>query len=187
MPSGDYQTKVPGAHGSRGQAGGDAEVVVSVRGLGKRYRLYARPEDRLKEQLLWRFGRQYGRDFWALRGASFEIRRGERFAIIGRNGSGKSTLLQVIAGTLPATEGEVLVRGRVRALLELGSGFNPQFTGRENVRVNAALLGLTAREVEASLARILAFAEIGPFIDQPVKTYSSGMLLRLAFAVATEI
>lgn len=164
-----------------------AGASVVVREVGKVYRLYGKPEDRLKEQLLWRFGRQYGRDFWALAGVSFSIGRGERFGVIGRNGSGKSTLLQIIAGVLAPSAGEVQVRGRVAALLELGSGFNLQFTGRENVLMNAALLGLSPGEIDARYDSIVAFADIGAFIDQPVKTYSSGMLVRLAFAVATAV
>src|SRR4051812_1369429 len=130
--------------------------------------------------LFSRFGRRYGHDFWALRGASLEVAPGERVGIIGRNGSGKSTLLQMIAGTLSPTEGEVVVEGRVAALLELGSGFNPEFTGRENVLMNGAILGLTARQMEARMDAIVSFADIGEFLDQPVKVYSSGMFVRLA-------
>jgi lipopolysaccharide transport system ATP-binding protein len=165
----------------------EGAAAVVVRAIGKAYRLYRKPEDRLKEQLLWRFGRQYGRDFWALSDVSFSVGRGERFGVIGRNGSGKSTLLQIIAGVLAPSIGEVRVRGRVAALLELGSGFNLQFTGRENVVMNATLLGLDPSEIEARYDGIVAFADIGDFIDQPVKTYSSGMLVRLAFAVATAV
>jgi lipopolysaccharide transport system ATP-binding protein len=159
------------------------DVVISVRNVGKMYRIYDRPQDRLKHMLLWRFGRHYGREFWALRNVSFEVRRGETVGIIGRNGSGKSTLLQIIAGTLAPTEGEVQVKGRVAALLELGSGFNPEFTGRENVYLNGAILGLSREEIDARFDDIAAFADIGEFIDQPVKFYSSGMVVRLAFAV----
>ena len=159
------------------------DVVLSVRNVGKMYRIYDRPQDRLKHMLLWRFGRHYGREFWALRNVSFEVRRGETVGIIGRNGSGKSTLLQIIAGTLAPTEGEVQVKGRVAALLELGSGFNPEFTGRENVYLNGAILGLSREEIDARFDDIAAFADIGEFIDQPVKFYSSGMVVRLAFAV----
>jgi ABC-type polysaccharide/polyol phosphate transport system ATPase subunit len=161
--------------------------VITVDRLGKMYRLYDRPQDRLKHSLLWRFGRHYGREFWALRDVSFEVRRGETFGIIGRNGAGKSTLLQILAGILEPTVGEVHVRGRVAALLELGSGFNPEFTGRENVFLNGAILGIPRSEMERHLDDIVAFADIGPFIDQPVKLYSSGMLMRLAFAVATHV
>ena len=160
------------------------DVVISVRNVGKMYRIYDRPQDRLKHMLLWRFGRHYGHEFWALRNVSFEVRRGETVGIIGRNGSGKSTLLQIIAGTLAPTEGEVQVKGRVAALLELGSGFNPEFTGRENVYLNGAILGLSREEIDARFDDIAAFADIGEFIDQPVKVYSSGMYARLAFAVA---
>jgi lipopolysaccharide transport system ATP-binding protein len=157
-------------------------LAIVVRNVSKLYRVYDQPQDRLK-QLLWRGYRSYGRDFWALRDISFEVRRGEMVGIIGRNGSGKSTLLQIIAGTLAPTTGEVGVGGRVAALLELGSGFNPEFTGRENVMLNGTLLGLSREEVLRRFDEIVAFAEIGPFLDQPVKTYSSGMLVRLAFAV----
>lgn len=163
-------------------AGAGAEVAVAARGVSKCYEIYARPIDRLKQTLL-RGRRQYYREFWALRDVSFEIRRGESIGIIGRNGSGKSTLLQIIAGTLRPTEGEVEIRGRVAALLELGSGFNPDFTGRENVYLNGAILGLSSEQVDARFDDIAAFADIGDFIQMPVKTYSTGMLVRLAFAV----
>jgi ABC-type polysaccharide/polyol phosphate transport system ATPase subunit len=155
--------------------------------LGKMHRIYARPQDRLKQMLLARFGRRYGHDFWALRHVSLEVARGETLGVIGRNGSGKSTLLQILAGTVAPSEGEVLVNGRVAALLELGSGFNPEFTGRENAILNAALLGISGPEIESRLPDIAAFADIGEFIDQPVKVYSSGMFVRLAFAVATSV
>lgn len=163
------------------------DVLFRLESVGKAYRLYRQPQDRLKEQLLWRFGRTYGHDFWAVRGVSLQVRRGERIGIIGRNGSGKSTLLQMIAGTLAPTEGRVVVRGRLAALLELGSGFNPNFTGRENVLLNATLLGLSRSDIDARLEQIVAFADIGEFLDQPVKTYSSGMLIRLAFSVCTAV
>ncbi len=165
----------------------DSDVVISVRNISKMYRLYDRPQDRLKEQLLWRFGKHYGREFWALRDVSFELKRGERLGIIGRNGAGKSTLLQILAGILSPTLGEVEVHGRVAALLELGSGFNPEFTGRENVYMNGAVLGLSPEELEERYEAIAAFADIGDFINQPVKLYSSGMLVRLAFAVSTHV
>jgi lipopolysaccharide transport system ATP-binding protein len=167
------------------QDSADREVVVDVRNVSKAYRLYDQAQDRLKHSLLWRFGRSYGREFWALRNVSFSVRRGEALGIIGRNGSGKSTLLQIIAGVLQPTTGEVWVRGRVGALLELGSGFNPELTGRENIYLSGAILGLSRREMEERVADIAAFADIGDFLDQPVKTYSSGMFVRLAFAVAT--
>jgi lipopolysaccharide transport system ATP-binding protein len=142
----------------------------------------------LKQSLIgYRLGRKYYRDFWALRNVTFEVRRGESIGLIGRNGSGKSTLLQLITGTLKPTEGEVEVKGRLAALLELGSGFNPEFTGRENVYLNASLLGLTNAQIEGKFDDIAAFADIGDFLDQPTKSYSSGMLVRLAFAVQVQI
>ena len=162
---------------------GSREIAVSVQNVGKMYYLYDRPQDRLKQALLWRFGKNYGRQFWALRDVSFEVRQGEALGIIGRNGSGKSTLLQIIAGIIPPTTGEVSVHGRVTSLLELGSGFNPEFTGRENVYLNGAILGFRRPEMDARFDEIADFAEIGEFIDQPVKFYSSGMFVRLAFAV----
>jgi lipopolysaccharide transport system ATP-binding protein len=162
------------------------ELVVSVRDVGKCYEMYGKPLDRLK-QTLWRGKRQFYREFWALRHIWFDVRRGESMGIIGRNGSGKSTLLQIIAGTVRPTEGEVAVGGRVAALLELGSGFNPEFTGRENVFMNGAILGIPQADMQSRMDEILAFADIGQFIDQPVKTYSSGMYLRLAFSVATTV
>ncbi len=162
------------------------DVAVAVTDLGKSYRIYDRPQDRLK-QAFFRWRRQFYREFWALRDVSFEVRRGEALGIVGRNGSGKSTLLQLIAGTLTPTEGEVRVAGRVAALLELGSGFNPDFTGRENVFMNGAILGLSQKEMEARFDGIAAFADIGEFLEQPVKTYSSGMYVRLAFSVATSV
>jgi lipopolysaccharide transport system ATP-binding protein len=137
--------------------------------------------------MLSRGRRQYYKEFWALRDISFEVKQGETFGIIGRNGSGKSTLLQILAGTLAQTSGEALVKGRVAALLELGSGFNPEFTGRENVYLNGSVLGLTQREIEDRYDQIVEFADIGEFINQPVKTYSSGMFVRLAFAVQAHI
>jgi ABC-type polysaccharide/polyol phosphate transport system ATPase subunit len=151
--------------------------------VSKSYRIYQAPGDRLRELAL--LGkRSLHREFQALRDLSFSVRRGEVFCIVGENGSGKSTSLQLIAGILQPTAGEVRVNGRVAALLELGAGFNPEFTGRENVYLNASILGLTRREIDQRYPGIQEFAEIGSFIDQPVKTYSSGMAVRLAFAVA---
>ena len=168
--------------------------AIAVSGVSKCYQIYARPQDRLRQALLPRLRRlaglaprNYFREFWALRDVGFEIGRGEALAIIGKNGSGKSTLLQVVCGTLTPTAGSVRVHGRVAALLELGSGFNPEFTGRENVYLNASVLGLDRREVDERFAAIEAFADIGGFIDQPVKTYSSGMYVRLAFAVIANV
>jgi lipopolysaccharide transport system ATP-binding protein len=170
------------------------DVAVRVSHLRKCYEIYESPRDRLR-QFIWprfqRFSRlartQYFREFWALKDVSFEIRRGETVAIVGKNGSGKSTLLQIICGTLNPSGGEVQLNGRVAALLELGSGFNPEFSGRENVYMNAGVLGLSRQEIDAKLTQILEFADIGEFIDQPVKTYSSGMYVRLAFAVAIHV
>jgi lipopolysaccharide transport system ATP-binding protein len=168
--------------------------AVRVEGLSKRYELYDTPRDRLKQFLLPRLQRLTGnaprcyfREFWALKDISFEVRRGESVGIVGRNGSGKSTLLQIITGTLSATSGNVQTQGRLTALLELGSGFNPEFTGRENVYLNARLLGLGRAQVDEQFDAIASFADIGPHLDQPVKTYSSGMLVRLAFAVQIQV
>jgi lipopolysaccharide transport system ATP-binding protein len=173
---------------ARGEAAvlDDDDVAISVRDVSKAYRVYDRPQDRLWESLL--LGRRrFSRDFQALQPLSFEVRRGETVGIIGRNGSGKSTLLQTICGTLTPTTGRIETRGRVAALLELGAGFSPEFTGRENVRLYAATVGLSRAELEARFDGILEFADIGAFIDQPVRTYSSGMVVRLAFAVLANI
>lgn len=159
---------------------------ISVVALCKRFSLYTRPADRLL-QGMFRGRRQFFKEFWALRQISFSVDQGEVIGVIGRNGSGKSTLLQLIAGTLTATSGEVQVQGRLAALLELGAGFNPDYSGRENVYFNGMLLGLTREEVEDRLSAILEFADIGEFIDQPVKTYSSGMFVRLAFAISAHV
>ncbi len=161
--------------------------VIEVKDLGKRYILYDQPQDRLKHMLLWRMGKHYGRPFWALKDVSFEIRRGETFGVIGKNGSGKSTLLQILAGTLEQSTGTAAVRGKVSALLELGAGFNPEFTGRENVLLYGSILGITPVEMKDRFNEIAAFADIGEFIEQPVKLYSSGMFVRLAFAVAAGV
>jgi lipopolysaccharide transport system ATP-binding protein len=163
-----------------------ADPAISVSGVSKRYMIYDRPEHRLW-QGLFRGRRQFFRDFWALHELSFEVERGETVGIIGPNGSGKSTLLQIICGTLSPTTGTVHRNGRLAALLELGAGFNHEFTGRENVYMNGAILGLTRHEIDARFDRIAAFADIGPFIEQPIKTYSSGMVVRLAFAVVANV
>jgi lipopolysaccharide transport system ATP-binding protein len=163
-----------------------SDVAISVHGLGKCYRIYDCPKDRLK-QALFRGRRQYFREFWALRHVSLAIRRGETVGIMGRNGCGKSTLLQLVCGTLAPTVGQIQIDGRIAALLELGAGFNREFTGRDNVYTNAAILGLSHDEIDARYQDIVAFAELGDFIDRPVKTYSSGMYVRLAFAVAISI
>jgi len=161
--------------------------IIQVNSVGKMYKLFDRPADRLKHSLFWRLGKQYGRDFWALRDVSFSVERGETIGVIGRNGSGKSTLLQLIAGILSPTEGAISVNGRVAALLELGSGFHPEYTGRENIFMSGAILGISYDEMLERCERIIAFADIGDFIDQPVKVYSSGMLARLAFSTAISV
>lgn len=159
------------------------DTVISLKGISKVFKRYKRPIDRLKEIILP--GKSYAQEFWALSDISLEIPRGETWGIVGRNGAGKSTLLKIIAGTLQPTSGIAHVSGRVSALLELGSGFNPEFTGRQNVFFNGRLLGLSQSEIEDCFDDIVAFADIGDFLEQPVKTYSSGMRARLAFAVAS--
>lgn len=161
-----------------------SDAVITVDGVGKTFRLYQRPQDRLLQYFT---RRTLFREFRALEGISFQVKRGETVGIIGRNGSGKSTLLQMICGTLTPTQGAVTVHGRIAALLELGAGFNPEFTGRENVYLNASILGLSQEQIDARLDDIFAFADIGDFVDQPVKTYSSGMYVRLAFAVIAHV
>ncbi|PHM09245.1 ABC transporter ATP-binding protein [Nostoc sp. 'Peltigera malacea cyanobiont' DB3992] len=161
------------------------EIAISLKNVSKSYKRYARPVDRLKEILLP--GKSQAQEFWALRDINLEVYKGETLGIIGQNGSGKSTLLQIIVGTLTPTSGEVSINGRVSALLELGSGFNPEFTGRQNVFFNGQILGLSKQEIQAKYDEIASFADIGDFIDQPVKTYSSGMFVRLAFAIAVSV
>ena len=163
-----------------------SEPIIAARNLGKCYQLYAKPQDRLK-QFLARGRRQYFREFWALREVNFDIMPGEVIGIVGRNGAGKSTLLQLSCNTLTPTAGEIAVNGRIAALLELGAGFNPEFTGRENVFMSAAIMGIPEAEIAARYDEIVDFSGIRDFIDQPVKTYSSGMYVRLAFAVATSV
>jgi len=171
-----------------------SDFAIRVSNLSKCYQIYEAPRDRLKQFIMPRVryvlgkpNKQYFREFWALKDVSFKVKKGETVGIIGRNGSGKSTLLQMICGTLTPTSGSIETNGRIAALLELGSGFNPEFTGRENVYMNAAVLGLTQAEIDARFAAIVAFADIGDFIEQPVKTYSSGMMVRLAFAVIAHV
>lgn len=164
----------------------EKEKIITVTGVSKRYEIYARPALRLW-QMLFMGHRRFYREFLALRNVSFSVNRGECLGIIGRNGAGKSTLLQILVSTLRPSSGEVTVRGRIAALLELGSGFDPEFTGRENVWTNAAILGLTPRQIEERYQSIVDFADIGTAIDQPVKTYSSGMAMRLAFAVIAHV
>jgi len=162
------------------------DVVIKLVNIGKCYNIFAKPADRLK-QMFWRNRRKYYSEYWALRDISFEIRRGEAIGIIGRNGAGKSTLLQIVTGTLEPTTGTVTRQGRVAALLELGAGFNPDFTGAENVQLAASLLGLTQSQIDARYDAIVEFAGIGDFLSQPVKLYSSGMYARLAFSVAAHV
>jgi len=170
------------------------EIAIRVEGLSKCYEIYCNPRDRLKQFVMPRLQclagqapKQYFREFWALKDVSFEIKKGETVGIIGRNGSGKSTLLQMICGTLNPTSGSIQTNGRIAALLELGSGFNPEFTGRDNVYLNASLLGLSKEEIDQKFQSIVDFADIGEFVEQPVKTYSSGMMVRLAFAVQAQV
>lgn len=160
-----------------------SDVAIKIENLSKCYHIYDKPRDRLF-QMLSGPSRTYYKEFWAVRDASFQVYKGETVGIVGRNGSGKSTLLQMICGTLNPTSGSLQVNGRIAALLELGSGFNPEFTGRENVYLNAAVLGLSKEQIDERYDEILEFSEIGDFIHQAVKTYSSGMLVRLAFSVA---
>jgi lipopolysaccharide transport system ATP-binding protein len=171
-----------------------SNIVISVENLSKSYLMYQRPQDRLRQlvhsslkKILPIRQKKYYEEFCALKNNTFEVLRGEVVGIIGRNGSGKSTLLQLICGILNPSEGRIITKGRIAALLELGSGFNPEFSGKENIYLNAALLGLSKEEIDQSYQSILAFADIGEFIHQPVKTYSSGMLLRLAFSVIAHV
>ncbi|MEZ0602645.1 ATP-binding cassette domain-containing protein [Paraburkholderia sp. IW21] len=169
------------------------DIILDVRDVSKVFRIYDAPVDRLKQSLVNRLfrasseNRKYFKEFWALKDINFEVKRGETVGIIGRNGAGKSTLLQTICGTLLPTHGTVEARGKISALLELGAGFNPEFTGRDNVMLSGAILGLTREEILRKFDDIAAFADIGQFIDQPVKTYSSGMYVRLAFSVACHV
>jgi ABC-type polysaccharide/polyol phosphate transport system ATPase subunit len=160
--------------------------AVEFQGVSKSYAIYNQPGDRLKELLAFNLLKRH-KDFWALRDVTFDVKRGETFCIVGENGSGKSTMLQIVAGILQPTSGTAAVNGRVSALLELGAGFNPEFTGRDNVYLNASILGFTKKQIDERYADIAEFAEIGDFIDRPVKTYSSGMVVRLAFAVAINV
>ncbi len=171
-----------------------SKTAIKVDNLSKCYQIYGQPKDRLKQFILPRLQKsvgqlpkQYFREFWALKDVSFEVKRGETVGIIGDNGSGKSTLLQMICGTLNPSGGSIHTNGRIAALLELGSGFNPEFTGRENVYLNGTVLGLSIEEIDARFDDIAAFADIGDFINQPVKTYSSGMYVRLAFSVIANV
>jgi lipopolysaccharide transport system ATP-binding protein len=167
------------------------DIAISVTNLSKCYQIYEHPRDRLKQFVMPHLRRmtgqapkQYFREFWALKDVSFEVKKGETVGIIGRNGSGKSTLLQMICGTLNPTSGSIQTNGRIAALLELGSGFNPEFTGRENIYLNGSIHGLSRDEIDDRYEKILEFSEIEDFIDQPLKIYSSGMAARLAFSAA---
>lgn len=167
-----------------------SEVVIQASNLSKAYAIYKRPEDRLKQmvwQLIWSGKKKYYDEFWALKDVSLDVRRGETIGVIGRNGSGKSTFLQLVCGTLQPTCGSLNVEGRIGALLELGAGFNPEFTGKENVYLSASILGLSKEEIDSRYQSILDFSGIGDFINQPVKLYSSGMFARLAFAVVSHV
>ncbi|HED16868.1 MAG TPA: ABC transporter ATP-binding protein [Gammaproteobacteria bacterium] len=178
----------------RGVANEASDIAISVTHLSKCYQIYDSPRDRLKQFILPRFQRfslqppkHYFREFWALKDVTFEVKKGETVGIIGKNGSGKSTLLQIICGTLHPSFGNVEINGRVAALLELGSGFNPEFTGSENIYMYAAILGLKIEEIDERYDKIVAFADIGDFVEQPTKTYSSGMVVRLAFSVIAHV
>ncbi len=160
--------------------------MVLLQNVSKLYKLYRRPSDRLREALPF-VRRPFHTDFWALRDIGFQVEKGEMLALVGPNGSGKSTLLQIVAGILQPTQGRVVTRGRIAALLELGAGFNPEFSGRENVFLNGEIMGLSRAEIERAMPSIEAFAEIGEFIARPVKEYSSGMYVRLAFATAIHV
>ncbi|HET7558246.1 MAG TPA: ABC transporter ATP-binding protein [Rhodanobacteraceae bacterium] len=171
-----------------------SEPIITAQGLGKCYQIYESPAERLKQMLYPRVARLFGRsveprftEFWALRGVDFRISRGETVGILGRNGSGKTTLLQVLCGTLPYSEGHCEVQGRVAALLELGAGFKPEFTGRENVLINSAIVGIPEAEARSRMQQVIEFSELGEVIDRPVKTYSSGMYVRLAFSAAIHV
>ncbi|SEA43566.1 ABC transporter ATP-binding protein [Nitrosospira multiformis] len=186
--------KQAGSDKSESAMSDSGNFAVRVQNISKCYQIYDAPRDRLKQfvvprlqRLLGKTPKHYFREFWALKDVSFEIKKGQTVGIIGRNGSGKSTLLQIICGTLTPTAGSVETMGRIAALLELGSGFNPEFTGRENIYMNGAVLGLTREEIDDRFDSIVSFADIGQFIDQPVKTYSSGMSVRLAFAVQAQV
>ncbi|MFB9867333.1 ABC transporter ATP-binding protein [Vreelandella sulfidaeris] len=171
-----------------------SDIAIEIASISKRFEIFKQPRDRLKQMLLPRLQRslglppkQYFREFWAVKNISFSVKKGETVGIIGRNGSGKSTLLQMLCGTLSPTTGNIKTVGRVAALLELGAGFNPEFTGKENIYMNASVLGLSKAEIDDRYDKIVSFSGIGEFIDQPTKTYSSGMMVRLAFSVVAHV
>ncbi len=185
IPTPNLAVEAPAAT-PRGELAADPEILISARDISKCYLIYDTPTDRLR-QMYYSHRRQLYREFWALRNISFELKRGRSLGIIGHNGCGKSTLLQLVAGTLTPTFGEIHTSGRVTALLELGSAFNPEFSGRENVYLNGAILGLEKEEMDQRFESIAQFADIGDFLDMPVRTYSSGMMVRLAFAAAINV
>ncbi|ADL07265.1 ABC transporter ATP-binding protein [Thermosediminibacter oceani] len=162
------------------------EVAIEIKDVWKKFRIYHEKTYSLKERIIF-WGRNKGEDFWALKGINLTIPKGSTVGLLGRNGSGKSTLLKIISRILYPTRGEVKINGRVSTLLELGAGFHPEFTGRENIFLNASILGLTRKEIKERLDDIIAFAELGDFIDNPVRNYSSGMYTRLGFAVAVHV
>jgi len=162
------------------------DIAIRVENLSKAYKLYQKPVDRLKEAL-HPLKKKYHKDFYALKDLSFEIKKGETVGIVGKNGSGKSTLLKLITGVTTPSGGKITVNGRISAILELGAGFNPQMTGLENIYLNTSINGMSRQETDSKVAEIIAFAELGEFIHQPVKTYSSGMKARLAFAVSISV
>jgi len=163
-----------------------ADFLIEASQVGKRYPLFDRPVDQLKEFLSFR-KKKYHREFWALKGISFRVREGESFGVIGKNGAGKSTLLKIVTGVTKPTTGRIEIRGKVGALLDLGAGFHPEYSGRENVFLSGAVMGLCEEEIRSRLPEIIEFADLGDFIDRPVKTYSTGMYVRLGFSVATSI
>lgn len=171
-----------------------SDIAIKVKSISKRYEVFSQPQDRLKQMIIPRLksalglkSSQYFKEFWAVKDVSFSVKKGETVGVIGRNGSGKSTLLQMICGTATPTDGEISVNGRVAALLELGAGFNVEFTGRENILLNAAILGFPEESMKERMSDVLEFSELTDFIDQPVKTYSSGMFARLAFSIAIHV
>src|SRR5690554_6040121 len=183
MSSGGYITSKAGMNKSELEC---KEIALEVNDISKCYYLYNKPLQRLIS-LLWPSFNIYGEEFWALKNVTFKLTKGKTLGIVGRNGAGKSTLLQMICGTLSPTTGQVSLRGRVAALLELGAGFNAEFTGRENIYLNAAIYGQSRRDVDGKIEKIIAFSEIEDFIDRPVKSYSSGMFVRLAFSIIAHV
>lgn len=164
-----------------------SDIAICLKNISKKYKLYEKPIDRLWQMLPWNKDKTIGEEFWALKNIDMEIRKGEVIGLVGQNGAGKSTLLQLVCNTLQSTSGEIHVNGKIAALLELGSGFNPEFTGKENVYMSAAISGLSKEETDEKYNEIVEFSGIGDFVNTPVKNYSSGMMVRLAFAVATSV